>query len=114
MLLSPLSEEPGILIPVVAVGVVILVIYATRRILEANLRRANFEGARLPEANLQWVDLVGAKLQGSDLQRADLVGADLQRSDLKGANLRGADFRDTTIDLNTIDLSNTRNWQEAR
>ncbi len=60
---------------------------------QADLRRANLEGAYLCMANLQEANLKGANLQGANLWMANLQGADLRRANLKGANLRQANLQ---------------------
>jgi uncharacterized protein YjbI with pentapeptide repeats len=68
----------------------------------ANLVRANLKGANLAQANLEGAILVGAdlvsanlgraNLEGAELGNAYLEGADLVRADLANANLEGADL----------------------
>jgi hypothetical protein len=60
---------------------------------EADLCRANLQGANLQLADLRRAILRGADLRRTDLRGADLRRADLKRADLRGAMLRGADFR---------------------
>ncbi|HVR57210.1 MAG TPA: pentapeptide repeat-containing protein [Pseudolabrys sp.] len=63
----------------------------------ADLRRADFAGARMSSARF-----IGAELQGTDLRNAQLQGADLSLAQLQGAslaetNLRGADLSVTQL-----------------
>jgi uncharacterized protein YjbI with pentapeptide repeats len=65
---------------------------------EANLFRAQLEGASLSGARLQGANLMEAQLQGAILFRAQLEGADLSRAQLEGVNfseaqLEGANLR---------------------
>jgi uncharacterized protein YjbI with pentapeptide repeats len=70
--------------------------YAVMR--NANLYRANFEGATLYGANLTGAYMHHSILNNADLRYADLSGADLDNADMTGANfhsanLSGADIR---------------------
>ena len=61
----------------------------------ANLRKADLQGAYLRgayllEANLQGAYLRRANLRGAYLREADLLGADLQEANLQGADLKDA------------------------
>jgi hypothetical protein len=58
----------------------------------ANLYRADLEGAHLINADLRGADLRGADLEGAHLINADLRGADLRGADLEGADLYNADL----------------------
>ncbi len=85
----------------------------------ADLNRANLSGADLNRANLSGADLNRANLSGANLSRADLSraslsGADLSRAHLLGADLVGADLRGAKIDVESIDLSATIGWREAK
>jgi uncharacterized protein YjbI with pentapeptide repeats len=87
---------------------------------DANLQKADFEGATLVEANLQGADLKQANLKQTDLrganlqdanltyaqlQNANLEETDLMWADLKGANIEGANLNGTY--LRGADLSGT-------
>ena len=74
----------------------------------ADLRRANLNGADLNGADLRWANFYGAdlsraNLNGADLRWANLNGADFSRADLRRANFYGADF--SGANLNGADLS---------
>ncbi len=65
---------------------------------QADLRRANLEGAYLCMADLQEANLKGANLQGANLWMANLQGADLRRANLEGANLRQANLQGARLE----------------
>ncbi len=66
---------------------------------QADLRRANLEGAYLCMANLQEANLKGANLQGVNLWRANLQGAILEGAILEGATLiRAKDLTQEQLD----------------
>jgi hypothetical protein len=69
---------------------------------EADLRNADFTGAKMVKFGARGSDLSGAKLAGVDLTGARLVGVKLIGADLTGANLTaadvsGADFTDANL-----------------
>ena len=67
---------------------------------QADLNKANLQGAGLSWAHLQQANLRGAHLEqailiGAQLQKADLWFAQLQGGDIQGANLR--EVKDLTV-----------------
>jgi hypothetical protein len=56
----------------------------------ANLREAHLEGAYLQEASLERAHLEGAHLEGAHLEKAFLIWANLQEAHLEGAHLQQA------------------------
>ena len=77
--------------------------------LEANLRKADFRGAKLYRANMEYADLRGANFTGANLSNVRLRGANLTNAildnailrytnlgdaNLSGASLKGAKLRD--------------------
>ncbi|MBI2305486.1 MAG: pentapeptide repeat-containing protein [Chloroflexi bacterium] len=80
----------------------------------ADLRDAHLGGADLRGADLGGADLRGANLGGADLRGANLGGADLRYTNLMGAELRYANLTGAIFDPETIDLSETMGWREAR
>jgi hypothetical protein len=71
---------------------------------EANLLRAQLQGATLSEAQLKGATLREAQLAGADLSKAQLAGADLSKAQLAGADLTRATF-DKTTQLNDAVLT---------
>ncbi len=72
--------------------------YGGARFQGADLREAQFQGAKLWGAQFQGADLrvaqfQGAKLWGAQFQGAELWVAQFQGADLKGAQFQGADLR---------------------
>ena len=65
--------------------------------IQADLQRADLQGAYLQRADLQGAYLRGAYLQGAYLQGAYLQGAYLRGADLQGANLRGANLQGANL-----------------
>jgi hypothetical protein len=72
---------------------------------EANLRDADFSGAKMVKFGARDSDLSGAKLAGVDLTGARLAGVAFVGADLRGANLTGADV--TGADFTDADLTDT-------
>ncbi len=64
---------------------------------QADLTRANLQGANLQEADLSDANLQGAILSDANLQEANLLGANLQRANLRYANLQGVNFRESSL-----------------
>ena len=62
-----------------------------------NLEMANLEGAYLKKAFLRW-----ANLENANLEKAHLVGAYLRYSNLKNAKLRLADFQKSELQWATL------------
>ncbi len=59
---------------------------------QADLSRANLQGANLQGADLRSANLQGAELRSANLQRADLPSANLQGAYLRSANLQEANL----------------------
>ena len=55
---------------------------------EADLRKADFSGAKLYRANMEYADLRGANFTGADLSNVRLRGAHLTNAILDNAILR--------------------------
>lgn len=75
---------------------------------EANLERAEMQGATLVETDLRTVTLTSADLRSAVLRDADLREADLKEANLYSANLRGAKVSKTDFELallNKADLT---------
>jgi len=72
---------------------------------EADLRNADFTGAKMVKFGARNSDLSGAKLAGVDLSGARLAGVKFTGADLSGANLSGADV--TGADFTDANLTET-------
>jgi uncharacterized protein YjbI with pentapeptide repeats len=63
----------------------------------ANLEGANLKGATLHRAHLEEAHLEGANLEGATLYRAKLGGANLEGANLEGVNLRRASLEGANL-----------------
>lgn len=67
------------------------------RLVEADIREADFSGARLELANLRGVQGAEACFEGANLECADLRNANLYKADLMAATLTNANLRDANL-----------------
>ena len=68
---------------------------------DVDLRRTNFQDAKLGEADFRGVIAVRAIFTKADLHKADLRGADFRDALFTGADIRGADLRGCTFSAGT-------------
>ncbi|PSQ88761.1 MAG: hypothetical protein BRD45_05310 [Bacteroidetes bacterium QS_8_64_10] len=76
-------------------------------LVEAHLKSANLEQARLANSDMWGVNLQQATLRKVDLSQANLAGANFKRADVEQASFRGADLRGANLmeaDLERADL----------
>ncbi len=90
---------------------------------QANLREAHLEqtiliGAHLEEADLTGAHLEQAELRGAHLQQAILIGAQLQKADLWFAQLQGGDIQGANLrevkNLTVAQIRSTTNYILAK
>jgi uncharacterized protein YjbI with pentapeptide repeats len=82
--------------------------FARAKLVEANFRGTDLEGARFDEATIERGDLSEAQLGGASLERMRAPGLMAVRASLVGASLHGADLREAVLqkaDLRSADLS---------